>query len=137
MTDKPANMQEKIRIDKWLWFARVVKTRTLAKKLVLAGKVRLNGNKTSSPSLDLKPLDVLTITLERRIIVYRVVSTGKRRGPASEAGLLFEDLSPPIVKAMPVDKPATQAIRDEGSGRPTKRERRTLSKFRSQAGEEF
>ncbi len=136
MTDNRDN-PEKIRIDKWLWFARVVKTRTLAKKLVLAGKVRLNGNKAGSPSLDIKPSDVLTITLERRIIVYRVVLPGKRRGPASEASLLYDDLSPPMVKAVSIDRPATQAIREEGAGRPTKRERRKLSKFRSKAGEEF
>ncbi len=128
---------EKIRIDKWLWFARVIKTRTLAKKLVMAGKVRLNGVKTKSPSLDIRPDDVLTITLARRIVVYKVVSVGKRRGPAIEAALLYEDLSPPVVKSMPLDRPAGQAVREEGAGRPTKRQRRQLSKFRSKAGEEF
>jgi ribosome-associated heat shock protein Hsp15 len=127
----------KIRIDKWLWFARVVKTRTLAKKLVLAGKVRLNGNRTRSPSIDIKPADVLTITLERRIIVYQIIEVGKRRGPASVACLLYEDLSPPVIKAIPLDKPARPAAREEGSGRPTKRDRRKLSRFRSEAGEEF
>ncbi len=127
----------RIRIDKWLWFARVVKTRTLAKKLVLSGKVRLNGERTSSPSLNLKPHDVLTISLDRRILVYRVISLGKLRGPASEAQLLYEDLSPPVIRQNPLDRPASQAVRLEGAGRPTKRERRILSKFRAKAGDEF
>ncbi len=129
--------QQKIRIDKWLWYARVVKTRTMAKKLVQAGKARLNGTKVGSPSLQINPQDVLTITLDRRILVYRVLSTGTRRGPASEAQLLYEDISPPVVRTNPIDRPADQAVREEGAGRPTKRERRKLSEFRSKAGENY
>ena len=128
---------QKIRLDKWLWFARVVKTRTIAKKLVLAGKIRVNGIKSNSPSTNVKPNDTLTITLPRRILVHRLLSIGTRRGPASEAQILFDDLSPPVVRSMPVGKPARQAVREEGSGRPTKRERRKLSKFRLNAGEEY
>ncbi len=129
--------QQKIRIDKWLWYARVVKTRTLAKKLVQAGKIRLNGTKTGSPSLQINPQDVLTITLERRILVYRVLLPGTRRGPASEARLLYEDISPPVICPNPIDRPADQAVREEGAGRPTKRERRKLARFRSKAGEDY
>ena len=136
MTDA-SDQDQKIRLDKWLWFARVAKTRTIAKKLVLAGKIRVDGVKTSSPSLNIKPDDTLTITLPRRILVHRLLSVGTRRGPASEAQLLYEDLSPPVVRSTPVGKPARQAIREEGSGRPTKRERRKLSEFRLNAGEEF
>lgn len=132
-----AGEQEKIRIDKWLWFARVVKTRSLAKKLVLSGKVRIDGTRTTSPSVNVRPPNVLTITLARRILVYRLNSTGTRRGAASEAQLLYEDLSPPVLKTTPIDKPALQAVRGEGAGRPTKRERRKLSEFRGKAGEEF
>jgi len=132
-----SNQDQKIRLDKWLWFARVAKTRTIAKKLVLAGKIRIDGVKTSSPSLNIKAGDTLTITLPRRILVHRLLSVGTRRGPASEAQLLYEDLSPPVVRTTPIGKPARQAIREEGSGRPTKRERRKLSEFRLNAGEEF
>ncbi len=136
MTGRPSE-PSRIRIDKWLWFARVVKTRTLAKKLVLAGKVRINGVKTSSPSVNIVVSDTLTITLERRILVYRLAAIGTRRGPSSEAQLLYENLSPPVLKSNPVDRPARQALRDDGAGRPTKRERRKLSEFRGKAGEEF
>ena len=133
----PQDPAQKIRLDKWLWFARVAKTRTIAKKLVLAGKIRIDGVKTSSPSISVKLGNTLTITQPRRIIVYRLLSIGTHRGPASEAQLLYEDLSPPVVRSTPINKPAEQAVREEGAGRPTKRERRKLSEFRLKAGEEF
>ena len=132
-----SNPAQKIRLDKWLWFSRIVKTRTIAKKMVLAGKIRIDGVKTSTPSININPGNTLTITLPRRILVYHLLSVGTRRGPASEAQLLYEDLSPPVIRSTPTDRPARQAIRDEGAGRPTKRERRKLSEFRLNAGEEF
>jgi len=83
------------RIDKWLFFARVVKSRSLAQKLATSGRVRINGEKCDQASDVVKPDDVLTITLERRILVYRVLSAGTRRGPAEEARTLYEDMSQP------------------------------------------
>lgn len=84
------------RIDKWLYFARVVKTRTLASKLVQGGKVRVNRLKIDNAARRVRPGDVLTISLRGRVLVVRVVGAGSRRGPASEAQALFEDLSPPV-----------------------------------------
>ncbi|WP_448954076.1 RNA-binding S4 domain-containing protein [Labrys neptuniae] len=89
-----AGSQDRLRIDKWLWHARVVKTRSLAAKLVADGHVRLNGNRTDTPAKQVKAGDVLTIALERTVRVYRVVGLGERRGPATEAQTLYEDLSP-------------------------------------------
>ncbi|MGE0282354.1 MAG: RNA-binding S4 domain-containing protein [Rhizobiaceae bacterium] len=83
------------RIDKWLFFARVVKSRSLAQKLAMSGRVRINGEKCEQASGAVKPGDVLTITLERRILVYRVLDPGTRRGPAEEARTLYEDMSQP------------------------------------------
>ena len=83
------------RIDKWLFFARVVKSRSLAAKLAVAGRVRINRDKASQASDLVKPGDVLTITLDRRILIYKVLDAGTRRGPAEEAQKLYEDLSPP------------------------------------------
>jgi ribosome-associated heat shock protein Hsp15 len=83
-----------LRLDKWLWHARVVRTRSLAAKLVSEGHVRVNGGRADSPAKSVKAGDVLTIALERTVRVYRVVALGERRGPASEAQGLFEDLSP-------------------------------------------
>ena len=135
MTDSAA--QSKLRIDKWLWYARVLKTRTLAASCVKSGKVRVNQEKISSPSRGVSPGDVLTITLERQIKVLEIVAPGTRRGPASEAQLLYNDLSPAPARRDPLSRPAKQAVREEGAGRPTKKERRELSRFRSNAGEEY
>jgi ribosome-associated heat shock protein Hsp15 len=82
------------RLDKWLFFARVVKSRSLAAKVIEAGRVRINGSKAAQPAAMVKPGDVLTMTVERRILVYRVRAAGTRRGPAEEARTLYEDLSP-------------------------------------------
>ncbi|MFD1697689.1 RNA-binding S4 domain-containing protein [Roseibium aestuarii] len=116
-----------LRIDKWLWYARVTKSRSLAQKLATGGHVRINQEKISSASKTIKPGDVLTIGLERRVLVLKVVALGSRRGPYEEARLLYEDLSPPPPpKADVVPQPAQ---RDPGAGRPTKRDRRQIDAF--------
>lgn len=83
----------KQRLDKWIWFARVVKTRALAAKLVSEGHVRVNAQRIDAPAKPVGPGDVLTIALDSRILVLRIVAAGARRGPFSEARLLFEDLT--------------------------------------------
>jgi ribosome-associated heat shock protein Hsp15 len=120
---------ERQRIDKWLFFARVVKSRSLAAKLVTAGRVRVNREKVDQASYPVKPGDVLTITLDRRVLVYRILSSGVRRGPATEARTLYEDLTPAAEQA-PVASPA----REPGSGRPTKKERRALDRLNGDSG---
>jgi ribosome-associated heat shock protein Hsp15 len=82
------------RIDKWLYFARVVKTRTLATRLTQAGKVRVNRQKIDNAARRVRVGDVLTITLRGRVLVLKVTGIGTRRGPPVEATLLYEDLSP-------------------------------------------
>jgi ribosome-associated heat shock protein Hsp15 len=112
------------RLDKWLWFARVVKTRTLAAKLVADGHVRVNAQRVTAPAKSVTNGDVLTIALERRVLILRVTAPGERRGPYEEARLLYEDLTPP--------EPAAATGGDAGytpGGRPTKRERRALARW--------
>lgn len=87
------------RIDKWLVFARVVKSRSLAAKLVEAEAVRVNRDKVDLPAHQLKVGDVLTIKLGLRVLVYRVLAPGTRRGPLEEAHALYEDLSPRLAAA--------------------------------------
>ena len=117
------------RVDKWLFFSRAVKSRSLAAKLVQAGLVRINRDKATQPADPVKPGDVLTVTLDRRILVYRIVDPGLRRGPAEEARTLYEDLSPPVLSG---DAPANALlpIRETGSGRPTKKQRRETDRLR-------
>ncbi len=121
----------KIRVDKWLWYTRTVKSRSLAQTLIKSGKVRVNTTRISSPSRTIEAGDVLTITLPRQVKVLKMVAAGERRGPAPEARLLYEDLTPPPVKKEPQAKPLPQAVREEGAGRPTKKERRELDRLRS------
>ena len=118
------------RIDKWLFFARVTKSRSLGAKLAAGGRVRINGEKTTQAADLVKPGDALTITLERRILIYRVISTGVRRGPAEEARTLYEDLTPaPERKAEAALRPSVP-VREAGSGRPTKKQRRETDRLR-------
>jgi ribosome-associated heat shock protein Hsp15 len=120
------------RIDKWLFFARAVKSRSLAARLVSAGRVRINRDKAAQPSDNVKPGDVLTVTLERRILVWKVLAAGTRRGPFEEARALYEDMSPTAAAAkdaMPAD--AMAPVREAGSGRPTKKERRQTNRLLS------
>ena len=116
--------ENSIRIDKWLWHARVTKTRSLSQKLVLAGKVRVNREKTVSASRQVKPGDVLTIALDRQICVYEIVAIGKRRGPYSEASKLYVDHSPPA------PKPNDTGTQPSPQKRPDRRQRRALAELR-------
>ena len=83
------------RLDKWLWFARVIKSRTGAAKLVEEGHVRINAVRADNPAKAIRPGDVLTVALDRQVRVLKVVAPGERRGPYEEARLLYEDLSTP------------------------------------------
>ncbi len=112
------------RIDKWLWYARLAKTRTTAQALATSGRVRVNRERNDSASRPVRVGDVLTVALESGVRVLKVVALGDRRGPASEARLLYEDLSPPPDPASP--PPASRA-----GPRPEKRDRRRLDAFRA------
>lgn len=117
------------RLDRWLFFARVVKSRTLAAKLAEAGRVRVNRDKAEQAAHMVKAGDVLTITLDRGVLVYRILDTGLRRGPAPEAATLYEDLSP-AKRAPEAGQSAPAAAREPGTGRPTKKDRRELDRLR-------
>lgn len=120
------------RIDKWLFFSRAVKSRSLAAKLVQSGGVRLNGQKLGQASDIVKSGDVLTITLDRRILVYKVLFPGERRGPAEEARRLYEDISPAPTPKDQAPPDARPPLREAGSGRPTKKERRATDRLRNE-----
>lgn len=127
MEHQPGSRQ---RIDKWLFFARIVKSRTLAAALAQGGHVRVNREKISQAAYPVKPDDVLTIALDHRILVLKVLLPGTRRGPAPEAQTLYADLTPP---PEPRPEPAGQRIR--GEGRPEKKERRQIDRLKRSIGE--
>ncbi len=85
------------RIDKWLWHARVVRTRADAAALVDAGHVRVNGVRQRSPGHPVKSDDVLTIALDRTIRILKVTGFADRRGDAPSARALYDDLTRPSI----------------------------------------
>ncbi|HEY7385929.1 MAG TPA: RNA-binding S4 domain-containing protein [Beijerinckiaceae bacterium] len=85
-------MTDKLRLDKWLWFARFVKSRTLAAKLVGDGFVRVNGRRVDNPAKGVAVGDVITVAVARTTAVVRVEALGERRGPAPEARRLYSEL---------------------------------------------
>lgn len=109
----------KLRIDKWLWFARFYKTRGLASTMVNGGHVRVNGNKIAKASYGVGAGDTLTFPQGNQIRVVRVAQLATRRGPAPEAQTLYVDLTE-------VKDDVPRSPRYEGKGRPTKRDRRMI-----------
>ena len=81
------------RIDKWLWHARVVRTRTAAVELATSGLVRRNGIRVDAASRVVKSGDVLTIALDHGVRILRVLRFVERRGGSELARTLYEDLS--------------------------------------------
>lgn len=84
-----------IRLDRWLCHARIFKTRTLAADRVAAGGIRVNGQPCRKPAALLRPGDVVTAAVPGGVRLLRVIAPGTRRGPPSEARLLYEDLDRP------------------------------------------
>ena len=116
---------EGIRIDKWLWYARFFKTRSLTSKLVSSGKVRVNAHPVSKPAFVIRPGDVLTFVQAKDVRVIKVEALGTRRGPASEAATLYTDQAPP----QKISTFIPQNQKYEGKGRPTKKDRRQTDPF--------
>jgi len=105
-TDTPS-----IRVDKWLWYARFLKSRSLASRFVSDGNLRIGGER-----------NVLTFPQGNHTRVIKILEIGTRRGPATEAQTLYEDLSPPE------NQPREKEVRT--GPRPTKRDRRDMNLLR-------
>lgn len=130
MDDKQSQSGSRQRIDKWLFFARVAKSRSLAQERVASGHVSVNGQKIRQVSHQVKPGDKLEIAMPERDLVLVVKLPGERRGPYEEAKLLYEDLTPPAEKKR--FSPSEPGVRAPGAGRPTKKERRALDELRGE-----
>lgn len=116
------------RIDKWLWHARVVRTRTSAAALAESGLVRINGDRVNAASRPVRIGDVVTVALDR-LWILKVSGFSDRRGGAPDAAQLFENLQPETerVAAQPKPLPST--------GRPDRRERRDILRLKRPGNE--
>jgi len=122
------------RVDKWLWCARFFRTRTKATRYVNSGNLRINSNRVKKAHSLIKLDDVLTFSLGSRVRVIRIVSITDRRGPAKDALTLYNDMSPySDSRDRNEEKVVEQGIRETGTGRPTKRQRRQIERLRDRA----
>ena len=122
---------DKIRIDKWLWAARFFKTRGLAKKAIEGGKVKVDGQR---PKVSKEIIVGMLITVRQGWDEKIVEVTGlsdQRRG-APEAALLYSETSESIEQRenLAVQRKQANAIAGQGEGRPTKKQRRQIHRFR-------
>lgn len=121
------------RLDKWLWFSRVSKSRTLAAQLIEDGKVRVNRARVVKPSQTVRAGDVLTIALRGRVQILKVLAAGQRRGPPPEARQLYEVVGQQDLGVASQPRPVgAVAKREPGAGPPRKRDRRLMERFTGQ-----
>ncbi len=115
-----------VRVDAWVWAVRLAKTRSQATAAVKAGHVRVN-DVAAKPAQPVNIGDVVRVRLHGFEKIYRVTGLATKRGSATEAATLYEDLTPP---PPPKVERAAPVIRDRGAGRPTKRDRREIDRLR-------
>jgi ribosome-associated heat shock protein Hsp15 len=120
------------RIDKWLWHARVVRTRSAAAALAVSGHVRVNGQRIDAASRSVRLGDVITIALDRTVRVLKVAAFAERRGAAESARILVEDLAPPSAQTPALGAAEPAGVRPPGTGRPSKRDRRAIAHLRGE-----
>ena len=131
MQNRPAaSKTQAVRLDKWLWAARFFKTRSLATEAVNGGKVELNGQRPK-PAKAVKVGDLLRIRLGPFVHAVTVRALSDRRGPASAAALLFEESAESIAarERLREQHRLAPSVQYEEGGRPTKKDRRTMSAF--------
>jgi ribosome-associated heat shock protein Hsp15 len=126
-----ADDSNSVRVDKWLWAARFFKTRSLATEAVAGGKVEVNGER-AKPAKSVKPGDEIRVRLApyEHILIVRAVA--ERRGPASVAHGLYEETEASTAERHRLAEQlrmAPAAFVFEDRGRPTKKDRRDLTKF--------
>jgi ribosome-associated heat shock protein Hsp15 len=119
-----------LRVDKWLWVARLLKTRALAADAVKAGRVKVNGV-SAKPSKEVAPGDRIELRTGPVRIDVAVRGVAPRRGPASEAAQLYEETAESRAARERHADERRLARQDGGEGgRPTKRDRRILEKLK-------
>ena len=129
--DRPVST-EPVRVDKWLWAARFYKTRSLAGDAVDGGKVQVNGDR-AKPAKTVRPGDEVRVRIGPYEHVVMVTGTGERRGTAAEAARLYEETEASRAAREKLHWQLTAAApaMEPEKGRPTKRDRRDLERFRN------
>ena len=124
-------LHQRVRIDKWLWAARFYKTRALAQTAIVAGKVRV-ADERIKPSKEIKPGDAMTVRVGEFEWNVTVEALADRRGPADAARKLYSEGADSIARrvAQIADRKASGNPSGQRKGRPTKKERRQIHKFR-------
>ncbi|MBL94788.1 MAG: RNA-binding protein S4 [Magnetovibrio sp.] len=122
------------RVDKWLWCARFFRTRTKATRYVNSRNLRINSKRVKKANSLIKLDDVLTFSLGSRVRIIKIVSITDRRGPVKDALALYNDMSPRSdSRDRNKERILVQGIRETGTGRPTKRQRRQIERLRDSA----
>ena len=121
----------KQRLDQWLYHARFFKTRTLASTQVKGGKIRIDGQASKKAGALVHPGQVLTFQKSGLIRVIKIEALAKRRGPATEAATLYQDLTPEQTR-LKTRGPFSYPTREMGAGRPTKKDRRAVDRLKKQ-----
>lgn len=93
---EPSQERESRRLDQWLWFARVVKSRTQAARLCLLGEVAVNGAAVTRPRHPVRSGDTIVLSHRAAARKLKVLALGARRGPAAEARRLYEEMAAPV-----------------------------------------
>jgi len=122
----------KVRLDKWLWAARFFKTRAKAKEAIDGGKIHIDGNR-SRPSKELKLEEVIQLRLgwDEKTVVVKALSDMRRGAP--EAALLYEETAASIEKRLKiVEQRKAAGIHANSDGRPSKKDRRQIHRFKEQ-----
>lgn len=125
---KVATPDGKVRIDKWLWAARFFKTRSLATQAVDGGKVHCNGERVK-PARAVQLGDELRIRQGSYELIITVRALSERRGPASEAALLYEESAASVAAREVLREQLRAEPVYEAKGRPTKKDRRHITRF--------
>ncbi|HLR13693.1 MAG TPA: RNA-binding S4 domain-containing protein [Burkholderiaceae bacterium] len=123
---------EKMRLDKWVWAARFYKTRSLAIEAIRLGRVQVNG-KNAKPARDIAPGDLITIRKRLPPMHVEVLALSAVRGPAPVAQTLYRETPDSIEareRAAELRRLAPEPAHTRREGRPTKRDRRQMQRFR-------
>ena len=125
---------EEIRIDKWLWAARLYKTRSLAAEAVVGGRVHVNGNRVK-PAKEIRVGDRIDVTVEALRRTFDVKALSERRGPASTAAELYEETAESIAarERYVAERRLARPLGADLGARPTKQDRRRLEALRRAA----